>query len=94
MNEQSLNGNRGRGRKGTHPGADEKVNPEWEGLLRVPDVGRFMNMSVPAVYSAVARNQIPVIRWGRRLRFRRSDLDALLAEHDQRPTETPVLKGM
>ena len=48
--------------------------------LTPEQAARFLGLpSVRALYQAVRRGQIPVHRLGRRLRFRREELDRVLA---------------
>lgn len=62
-------------------------------LLTASEAGRFLRLSLPAVYTAVCRGQLPVCRLGRRLRFRRADLEKHIASRAQEPTQAPDPSG-
>jgi len=49
-------------------------------FLTVPQVAEMLGVSEAAIYMAVCRRQLPVYRWGRRLRFRLQDIESLLEE--------------
>ncbi|MEW5765744.1 MAG: excisionase family DNA-binding protein [Acidobacteriota bacterium] len=49
-------------------------------FLRVEEAGKLLKLTRGAVYTAVARRQLPFVRLGRRIRFRRSDLERHLAQ--------------
>jgi len=67
-----------------HGAADPPASPSrrtteavW---LTVEDAVRYLGLrSRMALYQAVRRGQVPAHRFGRRLRFRRSELDEALA---------------
>lgn len=63
-------------------------------ILDVEGAVPYLKMKTSgALYMAVARGQLPVIRWGRRLRFRKSDLDRFLAARTVEPFEAPSPDG-
>lgn len=43
-------------------------------LLNISEVAKFLNLSVPTIYSKVCRKEIPVNKQGKRLYFYRSEL--------------------
>lgn len=47
-------------------------------LLNANEAASYLKMTRRALYMAVSRGQVPVIRWGRRLRFRVADLEAFM----------------
>jgi excisionase family DNA binding protein len=50
-----------------------------EGWMTAAQAATYLGLpSVPALYQRVARGQIPALRLGRQMRFRRRDLDALM----------------
>ena len=51
-----------------------------DALLNVEEVAKFLRMTKGAVYLAVNRRKLPVVKLGRRLRFRRADLEELLEQ--------------
>ena len=68
-------------RSDLEPGRPWMTATEAAEYLRVP--------SVRALYKRVERGQVPAHRWGRQLRFRRRELDALLGS----PTVSAVAGG-
>ncbi|MBN2575303.1 MAG: helix-turn-helix domain-containing protein [Deltaproteobacteria bacterium] len=52
--------------------------PQHEPFVGAPQAARFLNLTVPAIYEAVRRKELPAYRLGqRRLRFRLDELDRL-----------------
>ncbi|ABC81236.1 helix-turn-helix domain-containing protein [Anaeromyxobacter dehalogenans] len=50
--------------------------PEW---MTAAEAASYLRLpSVKALYTRVARGQVKALRLGRRMRFRRRDLDALM----------------
>jgi excisionase family DNA binding protein len=47
-------------------------------LLRIETVAKALDLSRSAVYAVVARGDLPVVRIGRSVRVRRTDLDAFI----------------
>lgn len=47
---------------------------ESDDLLTIKDAARFLNLSVPTIYSKVCRKEIPVNKQGKRLYFYKSEL--------------------
>ncbi|HTP24061.1 MAG TPA: helix-turn-helix domain-containing protein [Anaeromyxobacteraceae bacterium] len=59
------------------PGSRRAIEAVW---LNVEDAVSYLGLrSRMALYQAVRRGQVPAHRFGRRLRFRRSELDEALA---------------
>lgn len=56
----------------------EGHNPTQEAdeLLTIEDAAKFLNLSVPTIYSKVCRKEIPVNKQGKRLYFYKSELIA------------------
>ena len=57
-----------------------------DALLNVKEVAAYLQLKESTVYTWAQENKIPAIKVGRRWQFRRSELEAWLAEHAQ-PTE-------
>ena len=49
-----------------------------EQYLSVDETAKFLNLSVPTIYSKVARREIPYMKRGKRLYFNRKDLETYL----------------
>lgn len=49
---------------------------EADELLTIEDAAKFLNLSVPTIYSKVCRKEIPVNKQGKRLYFYKSELIA------------------
>ena len=49
-------------------------------VLTVAEAGRILRLGRNSMYSAIARNEIPAIRVGRRLLVPRAALDRMLSE--------------
>ncbi|RKR84406.1 AlpA family transcriptional regulator [Mucilaginibacter gracilis] len=47
---------------------------EHDELLNIKDTAKFLNLSVPTIYSKVCRKEIPVNKQGKRLYFYKSEL--------------------
>ncbi len=62
-------------------------------IMNTMEAAGFLRLSIPALYMACERGQVPHIRFGRRLRFRKSDLDRFLAERTVQPLEAPSSDG-
>jgi excisionase family DNA binding protein len=56
------------------------VQPEdtAEQFLTVHETAKFLNLSVPTIYSKVARRELPYMKRGKRLYFARKDLETYL----------------
>jgi excisionase family DNA binding protein len=48
--------------------------PGYEELLTITNAAKFLNLSVPTIYSKVCRKEIPVNKRGKRLYFYQSEL--------------------
>jgi excisionase family DNA binding protein len=53
---------------------DHRQSGESDQLLNVEDAAKFLNLSVPTIYSKVCRKEIPVNKQGKRLYFYKSEL--------------------
>lgn len=63
-------------------------------LLKVRDAACLLGLTQVAVYKAVERGEIPVVRLGkRRLRFKASALRAFIDEREMKPIKTPDATG-
>ena len=51
-------------------------SPDDDRWLTAKEVARYLGMSRQAVYEAARRRQLPAYRFDRRLRFRKSEIDA------------------
>jgi excisionase family DNA binding protein len=49
-------------------------SPGQEEILTITQAAKFINLSVPTIYSKVCRKEIPVNKQGKRLYFYRSEL--------------------
>jgi excisionase family DNA binding protein len=50
--------------------------------MTAAEAAEYLRISLKALYARVERGQIRCYRFGRHLRFRRRDLDALMDPHD------------
>lgn len=55
-----------------------------EKLMTVDEVADFLGLKVRTIYDKVQRRQIPHVRIGRTVRFRRSAIEAMVTEHPER----------
>ena len=60
-----------------------------QGLLTVEEVASYLGMSPCTVYRQANKNEIPFIKLGSRLRFRRAEIDDWLAKRQRRPIVDP-----
>lgn len=51
-------------------------------VLTVGDIARENRISIGTVYAAVARGELPAVRFGRAIRFRRASIEAWLARSE------------
>lgn len=58
------------------------MDADW--IMTVWEASDYLRISPSALYACCQRGQLPYIKWGRRLRFRKRDLDRYLEDH-QRP---------
>lgn len=58
-------------------------------LLRPAELAVALGWTLSTVYSKASRRQIPFVKIGRSLRFKKSDLDRLI-----RSGERPALRGL
>ncbi len=65
-------------------------NNQIEPLLNKEDVARILGVSVKYVYHLTHTGKIPYIKWGRYLRFRKSDIEQWLMENTVAQTEIHV----
>lgn len=56
-------------------------HPTLDPLLTVSQVATYLGWSPATVYSLANKRRIPYVKVGRSLRFRRSDVEALLTVH-------------
>jgi excisionase family DNA binding protein len=54
-------------------------------IMNAHEAADYLRLTAGALYVACSRRQLPAIRFGRRLRFRKRDLDQFLAERTQEP---------
>jgi|WetSurMetagenome_2_1015567.scaffolds.fasta_scaffold01371_15 excisionase family DNA binding protein len=62
-------------------------------IMNAQEAADYLRLTNGALYMACARGQLPAIRWGRRLRFRKTDLDRFLAARTIEPTQAPNPDG-
>jgi excisionase family DNA binding protein len=62
-------------------------------IMNAFEAADYLRLTAGALYVAVSREQVPVIRMGRRLRFRKADLDRFLSERTQEPAPSPSPDG-
>jgi len=62
-------------------------------IMNAWEAAEYLRLTTGALYMACARGQLPAIRWGRRLRFRKGDLDRFLGERTTAPAGTPAPNG-
>lgn len=63
----------------------ENDNRPAERLLRVDEAAAFLGYAVGTVYNKVQAGELPHVRIGRTLRFRRADLEALIEAGATKP---------
>lgn len=56
-------------------------HPTLDPLLTPSQVASYLGWSIATVYTAANKRRIPYCKVGRSLRFRRSDIEALLVVH-------------
>ncbi len=49
-----------------------------DGLLTLPEAADYLRLAKQTIYNMVNREEIPYLKAGRQLRFRKSDLDTWL----------------
>lgn len=64
-------------------------NRDKERLLTLKDTSQYLNLSIQTLYSYTSRKTIPYIKKGKKLLFRKKDLDEWLKEgHSQKYKRT------
>lgn len=58
----------------------EQPNEPQDELLTIQQAGKFLNLSVPTMYSKVSKAELPVMKRGKRLYFSQQELIAYLKE--------------
>lgn len=53
---------------------EEKAQEPIEKLLSVQETAKFLNLSVPTIYSKVSRRELPFMKRGKRLYFSSAEL--------------------
>ncbi|MGY4539895.1 excisionase family DNA binding protein [Mucilaginibacter sp. UYNi724] len=61
--------------------------PGQEELLTISSAAKFLNLSVPTIYSKVCRKEIPVNKRGKRLYFYRSELTEWIKSGRKKTTD-------
>lgn len=56
-------------------------------LLSVEEVAAYLNLAVGTIYNRVSRNEIPHVKLGRSVRFRRTDIDAWVESQASTPND-------
>jgi excisionase family DNA binding protein len=62
---------------------------ERERLLKPAEAAEYLGLTVPTIYTKASRRQLPTVKVGRSLRFRRADLDKLI-KAGMRPALRPL----
>lgn len=52
-------------------------------ILSLEELSRYLKVSKQVIYKLVQRGKIPSFKLGRRLRFRKSKIDAWIDKHEQ-----------
>lgn len=61
-----------------------------DSLLTLPEAADYLRLAKQTIYNLVNRGEIPYLKAGRQLRFRKSDLDAWLESGAATPTADPA----
>lgn len=59
---------------------EEKTQEPTEKLLSVQETAKFLNLSVPTIYSKVSKRELPFMKRGKRLYFSSTELLEYLKE--------------
>ena len=51
---------------------------ERDRLLKPAEAAQYLGLTVPTIYSKASRRQLPTVKVGRALRFRRGDLEKIV----------------
>jgi excisionase family DNA binding protein len=51
---------------------------ERERLLKPAEAAEYLGLTVPTIYTKASRRQLPTVKVGRSLRFRRADLEKIV----------------
>lgn len=62
------------------PSLGDPGSPE---IMTIPEVARYLKISKAKIYYMVQGHELPVIRIGRNVRIRRSDLEKWLQDHTE-----------
>lgn len=62
-------------------------------LWTVRDVAEALSLSQSTIWLLVSKGEIPVVRLGRSVRFRKETIEALLAERESRAGESKPAPG-
>jgi excisionase family DNA binding protein len=62
-------------------------------LLKPTEAAEYLGLSVPTVYSKASRRQLPFVKIGRALRFRRSDLEKIVRAGLRPALNDPAPRG-
>lgn len=65
------------------PGAEGVYSMADDTLMNVKQVAQYLQLKESTIYSWAQDGKIPAIKIGRTWRFRRSDLDGWLEQHQQ-----------
>lgn len=60
---------------------------EQERLMTAEQVANYLGIAVGTVYNKVSRNEIPYVKVGRSVRFRRAAIDGWMEERPTQPSE-------
>lgn len=62
-------------------------------LLTQEEAAQYLGTTVGTLntWRHYGKNTIPYVRWGNRIRYRKEDLDAWIAEHSKNTLSTPAI---
>ena len=70
---------------------DGKTAPEP--LLTVEEVAEYLKVSAGSIYNRVSKGEIPFVKIGTSVRFRRSEIDRWVEEQAGRPSDPTPAQG-
>lgn len=63
-------------------------NETIDRLLTAEEVAAYLGVATGTIYNKASRDEIPFVKVGRSLRFRRSEIDAWIDEQNPRTDDT------
>ncbi len=61
-----------------------------EGLMTVDELASYLSISTGTIYNRVSKGEIPFVKVGAAVRFRRSEIDRWVEEQAGRVEQTPA----